>query len=450
MSSASCPLQDDLGPKANKLDFPATLRAIWEHAWKGLVERVGAHFPRAETRQHVADYLKGLLSPIERKNSWQLAEAVGEETPYALQHLLGRASWDADAVRDDLRSYVIEHLGDPQGVLAIDETGFLKKGTHSVGAQRQYSGTAGRIENCQIGVFLSYATARGRTFLDRALYLPTSWTDDRPRCEQAGVPADVTFATKPQLALKMVERALDAGVPAAWVVGDEVYGDDSKLRRGLEQRRQPYVLTVSSQHRIWKDLQQIKVSDLCTQLPADAWQRLSAGDGTKGPRWYDWAYTRWISAEAPDWQRGILFRRSLTDTTEVAYYAVFAPHDCSLQAIVLAAGTRWSIEECFESAKGEVGLDQYEVRSWTGWYRHITLALWAHAFLTVQRAASDEPMGKKIRRTAARCAAAAGGSGGGSGAGPELRRTAVGRAADPVDRPRGAPAALVAAVERST
>jgi SRSO17 transposase len=342
-----------------------------------------------------------------------------------LQNLLGRAQWDADAVRDDLCDYVREHLGDPKGVLVIDETGFVKKGEHSAGVQRQYSGTAGRIENCQIGVFLAYATPRGRTFLDRALYLPASWIEDRARCERAGIPAEVAFATKPELALQMLGRALDAGVAAAWVVGDEVYGDDSKVRRWLEERRRPYVLAVSSQHRIWQDLRQIKVSELLQQLPTDGWQRLSAGDGAKGPRWYDWSYVRFPGMKPQDWQRGILFRRSLADPTDVAYYAVFAPQETSLEAIVHAAGTRWAIEESFESAKGEVGLDQYEVRSWTGWYRHITLALWAHAFLTVQRAASDEPTGKKKRRTAAR------------------------RSADPVDRPRGPSPALVAEMERT-
>ncbi len=382
-------------PDAGTLHAPEALSAVWEGAWARLVQRVGAHFPRGDAKAHAGAYLRGLLSPVERKNSWQLAEVVGDPTPYALQHLLGRARWDADAVRDDLRDYVVEHLGDPRGVLVIDETGFVKKGEHSAGVQRQYSGTAGRIENCQVGVFLAYASPHGRTFLDRALYLPASWIQDRPRCEHAGIPADVPFATKPQLALQMLERALDARVPAAWVVGDEVYGDDGKLRRWLEERSQPYVLAVSSQHRIWKDLTQIKVSELLQQVPTDGWQRLSAGAGAKGPRWYDWAYARFVGTKPQNWQRGILFRRSLTDPTDVAYYAVFARRETSLNEIIHAAGTRWAIEESFESAKGEVGLDQYEVRTWTGWYRHITLALWAHAFLTVQRAASDEPKGKK-------------------------------------------------------
>jgi SRSO17 transposase len=411
-------------PDAAQLHQPAVLSRKWVHAWTGVVERVGRHFPRAEARQHAGAYLRGLLSPVERKNGWQLAEAVGDPTPYALQHLLGRAHWDADAVRDDLRAYVVEHLGDRRGVLAIDETGFLKKGVHSVGVQRQYSGTAGRIENCQVGVFLVYATPRGRTFVDRALYLPESWTCDRTRCEHAGVPADIPFATKPQLALQMLRRAIDKGVPAAWVVADEVYGNDSNLRRWLEERRQPYVLAVASWHRIWQSFRQVKMSELVQQVPAGAWQRLSAGDGAKGPRWYDWAYARLPNTQPRSWQRGLLYRRSLEDPTEIAYYAVFAHRTTSLPDIARAAGSRWAIEESFESAKGEVGLDQYEVRSWAGWHRHITLALFAHAFLTVQRAAAaDGSSGEEISPPSA------------------LHRS------DPADRTRGPSPALVVAVE---
>ena len=385
-------------PDDTILHAPAALCEVWESSWARLVERVGKHVSRSDARSHVGAYLKGLLSPAERKNSWQLAEVVGDPTPYGLQSLLGRTHWDADAVRDDLRDYVRDHLGDPSGVLVLDETGFLKKGEHSAGVQRQYSGTAGRIENCQIGVFLAYATARGRTFIDRALYVPASWIEDPARCKRAGIPLDVAFATKPELGRQMLERALDGGVVAAWVVGDEVYGDDGKLRRWLEDRRRQYVLAVSCQYRIWKDSRQVMVSELLKQLPSDRWQRISAGDGTKGPRWYDWAYERFADTLPTGWQRGILFRRSLTDPSDVAYFAVFALEDASLEAIVHAAGARWAIEESFESAKGEVGLDQYEVRSWTGWHRHITLALFAHAFLTVQRAASDDQE-KKTRRT---------------------------------------------------
>jgi SRSO17 transposase len=373
--------------------------ARWARAFEAVTQRLASHFARRDAAAHAAAYHQGLLSPVERKNGWQLAEAVGDPTPYALQHLLGRAVWDADRVRDDLRDYVVEHLGDPTAVLAIDETGFLKKGSHSVGVQRQYSGTAGRIENCQVGVFLTYATPRGRTFLDRALYLPASWTEDPARCEAAGVPKGVGFATKPQLALQMLERTLDAGVPAAWVTGDEVYGNDWRIRRALEERQQPYVLAIKSSIQIWRDLQRVRASTLAAEVPPESWRRLSAGEGAKGPRTYDWAFYRFRGASPRGWLQGLLFRRSVSPPSEVAYYAVLARPGTPLEEVVRAAGARWSIEECFESGKGEVGLDHYEVRSWPGWHRHITLALWAHAFLTVQRAEALPPRGRKRART---------------------------------------------------
>jgi SRSO17 transposase len=339
-------------------------------------------------------YLQGLLSPLKRKNGWQLAEEAGDHTPYGVQHLLGRAQWEADAVRNDLHAYVVEHLGDKRAVLIVDETGFVKKGKQSVGVQRQYSGTAGRIENCQIGVFLVYASAQGRTFLDRALYLPQEWTQDKPRCQQAGVPDTVGFATKPMLAKQMIARALAAGVPARWVTGDSVYGNDGKLRCWLEAQRLAYVLGVSGNHYVWVDWQQRPVAVVAQQVPRNAWQRLSAGSGSKGPRWFDWAALRLAGAEG-GWQRWLLLRRQVNKPTEVAYYRVFAPARASLATMVKVAGTRWAIEECFETAKGEVGLDQYEVRSWPGWYRHITLVLLAHAYLTVVRAQTQAPEPRK-------------------------------------------------------
>jgi SRSO17 transposase len=344
-------------------------------------------------------YLQGLLSPVERKNSWQLAEEMGEATPYGVQHLLGRASWDADEVRDDLRAYVVEHLGDKRAVLIVDETGFVKKGEQSVGVQRQYSGTAGRIENCQIGVFLAYATPKGRTFLDRALYLPEEWIKDEARCHQAGVPERAAFATKPVLARQMLARALAAGVPARWVTGDAVYGNDGKLRRWLEERRVAHVLGVSGNHYIWMGFQQQPVAAVAQQVPRKVWQRLSAGEGSKGPRWFDWAALR-LPCPERGWQRWLLLRRKVDKPTELAYYRVFVPARASLEEVVKVAGTRWAVEECFETAKGEVGLDQYEVRSWSGWYRHITLALLAHAYLTVVRtqAQAKEPLKKRPRR----------------------------------------------------
>jgi SRSO17 transposase len=348
--------------------------------------RLAPYFERAEPRQRAMAYLRGLLSPVERKNSWQLAEVSGDATPYGVQHLLRRARWDPDAVREELRTYILQHLRDPDAVLVIDETGFLKKGWHSAGVARQYSGTAGRIENCQIGVFLAYASQHGHTLLDRELYVPEAWTNDRERCQQAGIPDERRFATKPQLAQQMLARAFAAGVPATWVTGDSVYGNDRRLRLWLEGLPQAYVLAVSGKEYVWLDGRQRRVNALLASLPADGWTQLSAGDGSKGPRWYDWRWLPLADPLEPDWRRWLLVRRRVSAPQELQAYVVFVPQATSLADVVRVAGTRWTIESGFEAAKSEVGLDQYEVRSWTGWYRHITLAMWALALLTVLRA----------------------------------------------------------------
>jgi SRSO17 transposase len=348
--------------------------------------RLAPYFERSEPRQRALTYLRGLLSPAERKNSWQLAEMSGDATPYGFQHLLRRALWDPDAVRDELGTYIRQHLGDPHAVLVIDETGFLKKGDRSAGVARQYSGTAGRIENCQIGVFLAYASRLGHVLLDRELYLPKAWTDDRARCQQAGVPDARGFATKPQLARQMLARAFTAGVPAKWVTGDSVYGDDRRLRRWLESCPQAYVLAVSGKEYVWLDWQQRQVKRILAALPEDGWARLSAGDGATGPRWYDWRWLPLADPLDPAWRRWLLVRRRVADPTDLTAYVVCAPQEAVLAEVVRVAGTRWTIESGFEAAKGEVGLDHYEVRSWTGWYRHITLAMWALALLAVLRA----------------------------------------------------------------
>lgn len=362
----------------------------WAADLDALHARVGPRFGRAEPRRRVRAYVESLLSPVERKNGWQLAEQAGEPTPTGMQRLLAGAKWDAEAVRDDLRAYVLEHLADPAAVLIVDETGFLKKGTKSVGVQRQYSGTAGRIENCQIGVFLAYATPQGRTFLDRALYVPKEWANDPMRREEAGVPDEVVFQTKPALARAMLARAFAAGVPAAWVTADEVYGRDRRLRVWLEEQGRPFVLAVAKNEPLWapteRGPQQVPAATLAAALAPDAWMRLSAGEGSKGPRLYDWAWGRLARWPVPGWAHWLLVRRSLADPTDLTYYVVFAPADTTLETLVRVAGTRWAVEESFEIAKGEVGLDQYEVRRWDGWYRHITLALLAQAFLTVVRA----------------------------------------------------------------
>jgi SRSO17 transposase len=354
--------------------------------------RIAPRFRRAEVRARARRYLAGLLGRAERKNGWQLAEETGERHPRGVQRLLDAAQWDADAVRDDLRAYVVEHLGDPRGVLVVDETGFLKKGTKSVGVQRQYSGTAGRRENSQVAVFLCYATPAGRAFLDRALYLPTSWADDAARCTAAGVPAAVRFATKPQLARAMLQRAFAAGVPAAWVVGDTVYGTGRGLRPWLEAERRAYVLAVPFKHRVWTGRRQVTARAAVARLPAAAWVRRSAGEGSQGPRWYDWVWLPLAGPAAPGWGHWLLARRRVSDPAEIAYYRVFAPAGTPLEEAARAAGSRWAVEVAFEQAKGEVGLDQYEVRRWDAWHRHVTLALLAHAYLEATRlAAAADP-----------------------------------------------------------
>jgi SRSO17 transposase len=372
----------------------------WAVGLSALHQRIAKHFVRSEPRQQAYDYLRALISPIERKNGWQIAEHLGATTPDGVQRLLATAQWDADQVRDDLQTYVVEHLGHPEAVMVIDETGFLKKGTKSVGVKRQYSGTAGRTENCQIGVFLAYASPCGRTFLDRELYLPKEWASDAERCEEAGVPKEVAFATKLQLARRMLERAFKAGVPAAWVTGDSVYGGDFCLRKELTERGQASVLAVKSTQSLWVWEAGVPVQrpirDVVARVAPEAWVQLSAGDGAKGPRMYDWSWgVVRESAFREGWLEWWVARRSLSDATDIAYSLACAPAATTLQMLVQVAGTRWAVEESLETAKGEVGLDQYEVRKWTGWYRHITLALLAHAFLTVTRAEAVGSDGQK-------------------------------------------------------
>jgi SRSO17 transposase len=374
----------------------------WAVGLEKVLERIGPRFARAEPRVRAGVYVRGLLSPAERKNGWTLAEQAGDATPDAMQRLLNHADWNADKVRDDLRDYVVEHLGDDAAVLVIDETGFLKKGSKSAGVARQYSGTAGRIENCQIGVFLAYATPTGRTFIDRELYLPKAWTDDRARCAEAGIGADVEFRTKPELAAAMVTRALDAGVPAGWVAGDEVYGQNAALRLALGERGIPYVLGVPVNQHVIATIDgrpaDVRVDALSAAVVEPEWTRLSAGAGAKGPRLYDWVRIPIRPASEPG-RYWLLVRRRLTDG-ELAHYLCFCPPEATLVELVAVAGARWAIEESFESGKGEVGLDHYQVRRYDAWYRHITLACLAHAFLTVTRAATSGEKGGSLISTA--------------------------------------------------
>jgi SRSO17 transposase len=363
----------------------------WRDDLDVLKQRLGPLFVRPEPRRQAGLYLEALLSGAPRKNGWQLAEQIGDARPWRTQRVLSHVHWDQDAARDICRDYVIEHIGSPDGVLVADETGFLKKGTHSAGVARQYSGTAGGIDNCQIGVFLTYASSQGHALIDRALYLPEAWCADAARRDEVAIPEAVEFATKPVLARQMIERALDAGVPCAWVLGDEIYGSDHKLRAALEQREQAYVLTVRSNEQVWavreKKTGWYTAAELAEAQPAGAWRCLSAGAGTKGERLYDWARVPFARRGPPQthWQHWLLIRRNRQDPDDMAYYVVFGPATTRLATLARVAGRRWTVEECFEVAKQEVGLDDYEVRSWQGWYRHITLAMLALAFLVAMR-----------------------------------------------------------------
>ncbi len=374
----------------------------WAQEFSQVEALLWPRFGRREPRARAVGYVRSLMAPLERKNGWTISEATGARSPDSVQWLLTGADWDPDLLRDDLRSWVADRLGDPDGVLVVDDTGFLKKGTKSAGVQRQYSGTAGRIENCQIGVFLAYATPAGRTLLDRELYLPKSWTEDRDRCTEAGVPDDrqgeVGFATKPELAEKMLHRALDAEVPAAWVTGDEAYGQVSALRRSLVARGMSYVLAVPANQRVHPGagsggggegpLREGRIDDAVAALDARCWTTITVGAGAKGPRTYQWARARVrpLPAERAEPEHWLLARRSLTDPGDIAYYLAAAPARTPLRELARIAGVRWAIEETFQTAKNEVGLDHYQVRRYPGWYRHITLAMLAHAFLTITRA----------------------------------------------------------------
>jgi SRSO17 transposase len=373
--------------------------AGWANEVEAVGERIGRHFARSEPRRRAVGYVRGLLSDTQRKNGWQLAEYLGDATPDGVQHLLARADWDADAVRDDLTRYVSESLGDPTGVLVVDETGFLKKGTKSCGVARQYTGTAGRIENAQVGVFLAYATAKGHAFLDRALYLPKEWTDDRERCATAGVPEAEAFATKPQLAERMVKRALRAGVRAAWVTGDTVYGHDGKFRRFLEESGQPYLLAVPANQPLFDGRVRSTVQAIADELPASVWQRASAGDGSKGPRECDWAVRPFGAGDERGWQLWLVVRRHRERPDERAYFFARGPAETRPAELIRVAGTRWRVEECLELGKGECGLDGYEVRSWVGWHRHVTLSLFALAVVAVIRSRVPAPRREKGARS---------------------------------------------------
>ena len=346
--------------------------------------RIAGRFGRREPRLQARSFLLGVLSDVDTRSCWQLAEQAGDGSPQAMQRLLGEAVWDADAVRDDVRGYVVDAIGDPGAVLILDDTGDLKAGVHTVGVQRQYTGTAGRIENAQVSVFLAYATPAGRALIDRAVYLPVSWTKDPVRCAAAGIPDDVGFATKITIGRRMLERALDAGVPAAWATADEFYGGDRGLRRDLQARQLGYVLAVAKSHRVnVGGLHGIARGDhIAATLSKRAWNRYSAGDGAKGRRDYDWAWVAVIPpAEEATGFHWLLIRRRIGDG-ELAFYRCHAPTRTSLPTLVRVAGTRWAVETCFQNAKGALGLDQHQVRRWDSWHRYTTLIMFAAAILT--------------------------------------------------------------------
>ncbi len=345
------------------------------------MDRIRSRFARFESARHAAGLMLGLLSNLERKNCWTIAEERGDVTPYGLQHMLSRASWDEDAVAADVRDYVTMAFADPDAVLVVDETGDLKKGTATVGVQRQYTGTAGRIENAQVAVYLTYAAARGHALIDGRLYLPKSWTEDPAKLARAGVPDDVGFATKPALAQEMITAVLDAGVPASWVAGDEVYGADTALRTTCRERGVGYVLNVACNHHVVTA--RCRVDALVAEKPEFVWQRLSAGAGSKGPRMYSWLRIDIDSAlPGHEW---IMLRRN-DSTGELAYYRCWLPHSVPLSTLVAVAGQRWTIEESFQAAKGQAGLDEHQVRTWRSWRRWVILSMLAMAVLAVTAA----------------------------------------------------------------
>jgi SRSO17 transposase len=342
---------------------------------------------------------------------------LGDERPDATQRLLYQAKWDADKARDELQQYVIENLGDDEGIGIVDETGFLKKGDKSVGVKRQYTGTAGKVENSQVGVFLSYAVSGGHTFLDRRLYLPEEWCADSKRREEAKVTAQITFQSKPQQALEMLEYAWEQGVPMRWVTGDEVYGDAPYLRDSITAHHRLYVLAVSRHTPVWLERPPVEeptrdtggrprirarltedaapsntVKAAVAAWPEGQWKRLTVAEGEKGPRTYDWGRARVVESRnaMPGPDAWLLARRSVSDPTDIAYYLSNAPTETPLLALARIASTRYTVEQCIEESKGETGLDEYEVRHWHSWHRHITLSMMAHAWLAVTRHKAGE------------------------------------------------------------
>ncbi len=360
----------------------------WRVLFDELMLTVGQRFRRPEPRRRARGFVRGLLAPLPRKNCWSIAEHAGDLGPDGMQDLLTRVKWDDAAVRADVREFVADRLGDAEAVLVIDETGDLKKGRHTVGVQRQYSGTAGKIENCQLAVHLLYATETTHAMLDTALYLPKSWCDDSVRRADAGVPEQVRFATKPQLAARMIATAVTAGLPCQWVAGDEAYGGDPRLAARLRLLRLGYVFAVACSHQVSTGIGAYRVDVLAAGLPAAAWQRVSAGRGAKGHRYYDWSLVALPSHRDEHGGHHWLLIRRNRRTRELAFYRCWSPEPAALGVLVAVAGRRWKIEEAFQAAKTGLGLDQHQNRRWISWHRWTTLAICAHAFLAAATAAT--------------------------------------------------------------
>jgi SRSO17 transposase len=377
---------------------PEDLICTWTQALQKLIDRIGVHFQRPEPRRRVGRFVAGLLGGVERCNGWQLAEHAGEATPDGMQRLLYQAKWDPDAVCADVADYVGEHLGEPSAVLVVDESGMPKKGTRSAGVAPQYCGARNTVVNCQVGVFVAYVSRLGTALVERELYLPKAWTDDRERCRGAGIPDHVGFACKQQLAVRMLER-LVGRVPAAWVAADAVYGPDTWLRAWLEGRGLGYVLGIRAVDRVTVvagegDLVQVAAGDLTGRLEASGWLRISAGAGVQGPRWWDWARLELPQPTVHGHTCWLLVRRHPQDPTELAFFVCAGPPGTPLAVLARVEGARWGVEEALQTAKGDTGLDHYEVRRYDAWYRHVTLSLLAAAFLAVQRAATGQERGR--------------------------------------------------------
>jgi SRSO17 transposase len=389
-----------------------TTLELWASSLRDVKRRMRVLFAQERAALNAGLFLDGLLSDERRKTGWMRAEAAGDPGPWRQQALLGRDRWEADALRDMVREYVVEHLADDDAVLVIDETGFLKQGKASCGVARQYTGSAGKITNCQIGVFASYVSRHGHAFIDRALYLPKAWTDDPARLQATNVPSEIGFKTKPQLAGAMIERALAARVPFAWVAADTVYGVGN-IETTLRRAGKGYALGVSSAHWFgsWNRERPLggSAEEIAQALPSSEWRRLSAGAGTKGPRLHDWCYLELADLEAEEfndenhglWTRGLLIRRHIADG-DLAYFTTWCPAGTSIATLVNVEGHRWAIEDSFETAKNEFGLDHNETRSWHGWHRHVSLVMLACAMMAVIRHRTNRLIPKKTKKSTAR------------------------------------------------